>query len=85
MDLEKKYDSMAIVEEDSVASYYRIRQQLSNMGTELLQYIQKPQYLIPFLQPGRLVRVENGEDKFGWGIVVNYEKKTKKSLVLFNE
>ena len=79
--LEEKYNGMKIVDEDSVSSYYRIRQQLTNLGSELMQYMQKPQYLIPFLQPGRVIKVENGDDKFGWGIVVNYEKKTKKLKV----
>ena len=40
-----------------MASYYKIRQQLDNLSKELLSFIQKPQYLLPFLQPGRLVKV----------------------------
>jgi len=37
-------------------------------------FITKPQYAVPFLQPGRLARVEHEED-FGWGAVVNFQKK----------
>lgn len=48
---------MEVPNEDQVASYYKLRQQLDNLGKDLLTFIQKPQYLLPFLQPGRLVKV----------------------------
>lgn len=56
-DTEEKYNKLTVENEDSVASYYKIRQQLDNLGKELLTFIQKPQYILPFLQPGRLVQV----------------------------
>jgi len=55
--LEASHNAIEIANEDQVASYYKIRQQLDNLGKQLLSYIQKPQYLLPFLQPGRLVKV----------------------------
>ena len=54
---EEKYHKMSIAEEDQVSSYFRIRQQLDNLGRDLRKYILKPVYLLPFLQPGRLIRV----------------------------
>ena len=56
-DTEEKYNKLTVENEDSVASYYKIRQQLDNLGKELLSFVQKPQYILPFLQPGRLVQV----------------------------
>ena len=55
--LESDYASMTIANEDSVATYYKIRQQLDHLGREVQSYIHRPQYLIPYLQPGRLVHV----------------------------
>ena len=55
--LEKEYESIEIPNEDQVMSYYKIRQQLNNVSNEMLRYIRKPQYMLPFLQPGRLVKV----------------------------
>jgi ATP-dependent RNA helicase DOB1 len=78
-DLEASYTAIEISNEDQVSSYYKIRQQLDNLGREMLAYIQKPQYLLPFLQPGRLVKVVNGDDDFGWGVVVNFQKKANQS------
>jgi len=42
-------------------------------------FITKPQYAVPFLQPGRLARVEHEED-FGWGAVVNFQKKANQKV-----
>ena len=55
--LEKEYNKIVIPNDDQVSSYYKIRQQLDNLALELKHYIHKPQYLLPFLQPGRLVQV----------------------------
>jgi hypothetical protein len=42
----------------------------------------KPQYLVPFLQPGRLVRVKQADKDFGFGVVINFKKKAVKVTVL---
>ena len=57
--LESDYTNMTIPNEDSVATYYKIRQQLDHLGREVQSYIHRPQYLLPYLQPGRLVYVSN--------------------------
>ncbi len=64
-----------------MSSYYKLRQQLDHLSQEMLAYIQKPQHLLPFLQPGRLVHVKNADDDFGWGMVVNFQKKANQSKV----
>jgi ATP-dependent RNA helicase DOB1 len=56
-DLEMKYSAVTVEREEQVASYHKIRQQLETLGKELLNFIRKPQYLLPFLQPGRLIKV----------------------------
>ena len=44
-------------------------------------FITKPKYCVPFLQPGRLVRVEHGDDEdFGWGTVINFQKKANQKV-----
>lgn len=37
--------------------------------------INKPAYALPFLQPGRLVKVREGDVDWGWGVVFNFQKK----------
>jgi ATP-dependent RNA helicase DOB1 len=40
---EEQYNSINVPNEDQVSTYYKIRQQLDNLGSDLLTYIQKPQ------------------------------------------
>lgn len=55
--LQKEHDKIIIVKEQQIASYFLIRQQLEQLGKQFHTYLTKPQYIIPFLQPGRLVKV----------------------------
>ncbi|KAM6391491.1 exosome RNA helicase MTR4 isoform 2-T2 [Rhynochetos jubatus] len=74
--LEGQYNKIVIPNEENVVIYYKIRQQLAKLGKEIEEYIHKPKYCLPFLQPGRLVKVKNEGDDFGWGVVVNFSKKS---------
>ncbi|XP_073200039.1 exosome RNA helicase MTR4 isoform X2 [Lepidochelys kempii] len=74
--LDEQYNKIEIPNEESVVIYYKIRQQLAKLGKEIEEYVHKPKYCLPFLQPGRLVKVKNEDDDFGWGVVVNFSKKS---------
>ncbi|XP_034939443.1 exosome RNA helicase MTR4 [Chelonus insularis] len=77
-ELQQSFDSIHIDNYDCIASYHEIRQQLDRLGVEYRNYLTKPEYLIPFLQPGRLVKIKNENDCFDWGIIVNFKKKNSK-------
>merc|ERR1719430_1661187 len=64
-ELETLLGSMKIPGEEEVSSYARLRDQLSTLGQEFHTWLTKPQYIVPFLQPGRLVRVKSGDQEFG--------------------
>lgn len=55
--LEAQYNKIVIPNEENVVIYYRIRQQLAKLAKDIEEYIHKPKYCLPFLQPGRLVKV----------------------------
>ncbi|XP_057258622.1 exosome RNA helicase MTR4 isoform X1 [Pezoporus wallicus] len=74
--LERQYNKILIPNEENVVIYYKIRQQLAKMSKEIEQYVHKPKYCLPFLQPGRLVKVKCEDDNVGWGVVVNFSKKS---------
>lgn len=74
--LEGMYNVIEIPNEESVVTYYKIRQQLAKLGKEIEEFIQKPKYCLPFLQPGRLVKVKKEDMEFGWGVVVNFSRKS---------
>ncbi|XP_042365773.1 exosome RNA helicase MTR4 [Plectropomus leopardus] len=73
---EEQYHSIEIPNEESVVTYFKIRQQLAKLGKDIQEFIHKPKFCLPFLQPGRLVKVKNEDADFGWGVVVNFCKKT---------
>jgi len=81
-DLEKKLKTMEaeksqikITGEETVAEYYHLRMQLHKLKQNLREFMNQPVYSVPFLQPGRLVKVTDGDQEWGWGVVVNFQKK----------
>ncbi|XP_029024555.1 exosome RNA helicase MTR4 [Betta splendens] len=83
--LEEQYHAIEIPNEENVVTYYKIRQQLAKLGKEILEFILKPKYCLPFLQPGRLVKVKNEDIDFGWGVVVNFSKKSNVKATMDSE
>ncbi|XP_046844163.1 exosome RNA helicase MTR4-like [Xenia sp. Carnegie-2017] len=76
-DLETKRDAIVIHNEESIASFYKIRHQLKKLGDDMLGFIHRPKYCLPFMQPGRLVHVKHEDMDFDWGVVINFQKKAK--------
>ena len=58
---EKDFKKFSVPQEEEVTSYYTIRQQLANLNEGLHKYLVKPQYIVPFLQAGRMVHVSFDE------------------------
>ncbi|KAJ8093258.1 ATP-dependent RNA helicase mtr4 [Marasmius tenuissimus] len=72
---EKSKSSITVPDEDQVAEYYGYRQQLEQMAADFRLVITHPSYALPFLQPGRLIKVKHEKLDFGWGVVINYSKR----------
>ncbi|KAG1852891.1 NUC185 domain-containing protein [Suillus subalutaceus] len=52
-------------DENIVATYYDYRQQLDRMAADFREVITHPNYSLPFLQPGRLIKVKYKDLDFG--------------------
>ncbi|KAE9392913.1 antiviral helicase [Gymnopus androsaceus JB14] len=72
---ERKRDEIVIPEEETVAEYYEQRQQIDVMVADFRTVITHPTYALPFLKSGRLVKVKYGSLDFGWGVVINFNKR----------
>ncbi|KZT03656.1 antiviral helicase [Laetiporus sulphureus 93-53] len=72
---EERKQSMAVPDEELVAEYYEYRQQLDQMAADFKEVVTHPHYSLPFLQPGRLVRIKTKTDDWGWGTVIDYHKR----------
>ena len=57
---EKALEKMRIPRESEVESYYKIKQTINNLKMERHAFMTRPIYMLPFLQPGRLVYVSYG-------------------------
>ncbi|KAF8976680.1 ATP-dependent RNA helicase mtr4 [Entomortierella lignicola] len=73
--LEKSKSAIAFEDEESLASYHDIRQQLSLLRKDVRDVINHPTHSLPYMQSGRVVKVNYENEDFGWGIVVAYSKK----------
>ncbi|XP_050084334.1 exosome RNA helicase MTR4 [Anopheles aquasalis] len=76
---QQKLQSIYIKEEQSIMSYHHIREQLDTLGKQFREYITRPVYLVPFLQPGRMIKLESDLGEFEWGIIVNFKKENANS------
>lgn len=66
-----------------ISHYYHLRQQIENLRHQLMSFINTPKNILPFLNPGRLIKVVNNDDDFGWGVVINFRKRPSSQRVLF--
>ena len=72
--LEEQVAGMSVEKEEEVASYVRLRDQLTKLGEEFHGFLTDPQYIVRFMNAGRLIKVKNQDQDFGWGAVCHLEK-----------
>ncbi|KAG9134693.1 hypothetical protein Leryth_001017 [Lithospermum erythrorhizon] len=61
--------------EAEVAEYHKVRLEIAQVEKKMMAEITRPERVLYFLLPGRLVRVREGGTDWGWGVVVNVVKK----------
>ena len=71
-ELETEKSNFDIADEGLVKECYDLRQQLKTYTQDMRDVINHPSYSLPFMQPGRLVKIRHNEQDFGWGAVVNF-------------
>ncbi|KAJ2074711.1 ATP-dependent RNA helicase mtr4 [Coemansia sp. S155-1] len=77
-ELSHELDQIKIEDEPSVKRFYDLRTQLDSLASEVARVVVHPTHSLPFLQPGRLVRVNTGGLDFGWGCVTFFQRKATK-------
>ncbi|CAK9034607.1 unnamed protein product [Durusdinium trenchii] len=76
--------SYAFNVDEAIADYYYIDKQLKKKMDEKREIIVRPEHIAPFLNPGRLVCLKDGETDWGWGILISAARKklTEQHVVL---
>nr|WCZ58335.1 exosome RNA helicase MTR4 [Paratrimastix eleionoma] len=76
IEMEGRYHDFRIDDEQAVSQCYLLRSQLEKLKLEYTNTILKPIHCLPYLQTGRLVQINDGTEEWGWGIVVNFLRKS---------
>eukprot|EP00002_Diphylleia_rotans_P027081 TRINITY_DN541_c0_g1_i1.p1 TRINITY_DN541_c0_g1~~TRINITY_DN541_c0_g1_i1.p1 ORF type:complete len:1028 (-),score=254.82 TRINITY_DN541_c0_g1_i1:2032-5115(-) len=81
-DIETRLDALndekkqiEVKDESVVAELYNLKAQLAKINEDVRITVNKPINCLKFLQPGRLVKVLDGTEDWGWGVVVNFQKR----------
>ncbi|KAB2599973.1 superkiller viralicidic activity 2-like 2 [Pyrus ussuriensis x Pyrus communis] len=66
--------------EAEVAEYHKIKLDIAQLEKKMMSEITRPERVLYFLLPGRLVKIREGGTDWGWGVVVNVVKKPSSGL-----
>ncbi|MCL7036748.1 hypothetical protein MKW94_029337, partial [Papaver nudicaule] len=72
--LEKEAAMLDASGEAEVADYHKLRLEIAVLERKMMLEITRPERVLFFLLPGRLVKVQDGATDWGWGVVVNVVK-----------
>lgn len=71
-------NGIQIEDEYNVKEYYDVKKQYEIYQDDLRKVITHPGHILPFLQPGRVIKVKVGKFDYGWGMVTSFSKRTNK-------
>ncbi|KAG9449318.1 hypothetical protein H6P81_009283 [Aristolochia fimbriata] len=73
--LEKEAAMLDASGEAELAEYHKLRLDIAELEKKVMTEMTRPERVLYFLLPGRLVKVRDGGTDYGWGVVVNVVKK----------
>ncbi|EEQ38845.1 hypothetical protein CLUG_02971 [Clavispora lusitaniae ATCC 42720] len=73
-----EYNSTKVDDEYLVKEYYDLKKQLKTYEEDVRSVVTHPGHILPFLQPGRVIKIRVGEHDYGWGMVASFSKRTNK-------
>lgn len=78
--LEKEAAMLDASGEAELAEYHKLRLDVAQLEKRMMSEVNRPERVLHFLNPGRLVKVRDGGTDWGWGVVVNVVKKPASAL-----
>lgn len=79
--LEGQLSEIVVDDEAQIKDYYDLKHQLEKYQGEVREIVTHPGHILPFMVPGRLVRVKipqkatGSYHDYGWGIVLGFSKR----------
>ncbi|KAI2795921.1 Exosome RNA helicase MTR4 [Blomia tropicalis] len=82
--LKLEHDRIKIKDEGIISKYIKIKDEITRASKEFLAYLTTPRYILPFLNPGRILKIvsKDGID-LDWGVLINFKKLTKKEDISY--
>lgn len=77
--LVEKADNLQIENEQEISDYHATKTQLASLKRQIQETIVIPEHIVPFMNPGRVVRIVDGNTDWGYGIVLNYQYRSNAS------
>jgi superfamily II RNA helicase len=81
LELEKERDAVEVEQETVIAEYYDLKEKIGVYEQDMKDVMNHPTYCLPFIQPGRLVKIKHEKKVFDWGVVVTYNKRLKPFVI----
>jgi ATP-dependent RNA helicase DOB1 len=83
--VENERDGLVVEQEGTIAEYHDLKEKIGVYEQDMKDVMNHPNYCLPFIQPGRLVRIKHENRLFDWGVVINFSKRLKPFVLsLFN-
>jgi ATP-dependent RNA helicase DOB1 len=70
-----EYKTIKIQDESQIKLKKKLLQQKKSISDEIRKVVTKPENIIPFLVPGRMIRVKTEQDDWGWGILSSFSRQ----------
>jgi ATP-dependent RNA helicase DOB1 len=74
-------DAIVLPNEGQIAEYYKIKAEIRSLEKQIRAVICEPINILPFLNPGRMVQVKDGDVDWGWGVVAAFQKIKKGTTI----
>ncbi|KAK4337313.1 hypothetical protein RND71_043599 [Anisodus tanguticus] len=77
--LEQEHSKIKISNETNVKNYFTLKNQIKVMSFQFIEFIRRAEYIIPFIQSGRLLKIVSDSNvELGWSAIINFQKKKSK-------
>ena len=89
-ELEDERDAIVVEKENVIAEYHDLKEKIAVYEQDMKDVMNHPNYCLPFIQPGRLIRIKHDIRLYDWGAVIKFSKRIKPFVCqnlagLFNE
>ncbi|KAF0989817.1 hypothetical protein HZS_1505, partial [Henneguya salminicola] len=73
-ELKNQLNQQSISNNTELQTYVKLTNELTTLQKEQAIFLANPKTLLPFLQPGRLLRIKTLKHDFGWGCIVRIDR-----------